>query len=84
MVHYPDPGPGDADLSFTLTKPQLLGISTGGGPDGVEHEGDPGALQRLLSVLETPLPPSRSSRHSEPPSSLAVHRSQGEARQVRA
>jgi hypothetical protein len=26
----------------------------GGGLDGVEHEGDPGALQRLLSVLETP------------------------------
>jgi alkyl sulfatase BDS1-like metallo-beta-lactamase superfamily hydrolase len=26
----------------------------GGGLDGVEHEGDPGALQRLLSVLDTP------------------------------
>jgi Alkyl sulfatase C-terminal len=54
LVHYPNPGPGDADLAFTLTKPQLLGPLAGGGPDGVEHNGDVGALQRLLSVLETP------------------------------
>ena len=54
MVHYPDPGPGDVDLSFTLTQPQLLGMLAGGGLDGLEHEGDPGAFQRLLSVLETP------------------------------
>ena len=40
LVHYQDPGPGAADLSFTLTKPQLLAML--------------GALQRLLSVLETP------------------------------
>jgi hypothetical protein len=26
----------------------------GGGPDGVEDNGDVGALQRLLSMLETP------------------------------
>jgi alkyl sulfatase BDS1-like metallo-beta-lactamase superfamily hydrolase len=54
LVHYQDPGPGDADLSFTLTKPQLLAMLTGGGLEGVEHQGDPGALQRLMSVLETP------------------------------
>ena len=52
MVHHPDPGPGDADLSFTLTKPQLLAMLAGGGLEGVEHQGDPGALQRLMSVLE--------------------------------
>jgi alkyl sulfatase BDS1-like metallo-beta-lactamase superfamily hydrolase len=54
LVHYQDPGPGAADLSFTLIKPQLLAMLAGGGLDGVEHQGDPGALQRLLSVLETP------------------------------
>jgi alkyl sulfatase BDS1-like metallo-beta-lactamase superfamily hydrolase len=54
LVHHPNPRPGDADLSFTLTKPQLLAMLAGGGLDGVEHEGDIGALQRLLSVLEIP------------------------------
>ena len=54
LVHYQDPGAGAADLSFTLTKPQLLAMLAGGGLEGVEHQGDPGALQRLLSVLETP------------------------------
>ena len=54
LVHYPNPGPGTADLAFTLTKPQLLAMLAGGGPDGVAHQGDLGALQRLLSVLETP------------------------------
>ena len=57
---YQNPGPGDAQLSFTLTKPQLLGVLAGGGLEGVAHNGDLGALQRLLSVLDTPLPPSRS------------------------
>jgi alkyl sulfatase BDS1-like metallo-beta-lactamase superfamily hydrolase len=54
LVHYPNPGPGDADLSFTLTKPQLLAMLAGGGLEGVGHQGDLGVLQRLLSVLETP------------------------------
>jgi alkyl sulfatase BDS1-like metallo-beta-lactamase superfamily hydrolase len=34
LVHYPNPGPGTADLAFTLTKPQLLAMLAGGGPDG--------------------------------------------------
>jgi alkyl sulfatase BDS1-like metallo-beta-lactamase superfamily hydrolase len=54
LVHYPNPGPGTADLAFTLTKPQLLAMLAGGDPDGVAHQGDLGALRRLLSVLEHP------------------------------
>jgi alkyl sulfatase BDS1-like metallo-beta-lactamase superfamily hydrolase len=54
LVHYQNPGPGDADLSFTLTKPQLLGMLAGGGLEDVEHRGNLGVLQRLLSVLDTP------------------------------
>jgi alkyl sulfatase BDS1-like metallo-beta-lactamase superfamily hydrolase len=54
LVHYSNPGPGTADLAFTLTRPQLLAMLAGGGPDGVAHQGDLGALQRLLNVLETP------------------------------
>ena len=54
LAHYSNPGPGTADPAFTLTKPQLLAMLAGGGPDGVAHQGDLGALQRLLNVLETP------------------------------
>jgi alkyl sulfatase BDS1-like metallo-beta-lactamase superfamily hydrolase len=54
LVHYPNLGPSDADLAFTPAKPQLLGMLAGGDPEDVEHEGDLGALQRLLSVLQTP------------------------------
>jgi alkyl sulfatase BDS1-like metallo-beta-lactamase superfamily hydrolase len=32
LVHYPNPGPGTADLAFTLTKPQLLAMLAGGAP----------------------------------------------------
>ena len=32
----------DADLTVTLTKPQLLGLLAGSGLDGIEHTGDPG------------------------------------------
>jgi alkyl sulfatase BDS1-like metallo-beta-lactamase superfamily hydrolase len=45
-----------ADLSLSLTKPQLLGLLTGGGLNGIEHTGDPSALSRLLAVLDAPDP----------------------------
>jgi hypothetical protein len=32
LVHDPNPGPGAADLAFTLTKPQLLAMLAGGAP----------------------------------------------------
>jgi alkyl sulfatase BDS1-like metallo-beta-lactamase superfamily hydrolase len=45
-----------ADLTLTLTKPQLLGLLGGGGLAGIEHAGDPAALTRLLAVLDEPDP----------------------------
>jgi Alkyl sulfatase C-terminal len=63
LVHYPNPGSGDAELSLTLTKPQLLTMLGGGDPDGVAHQGDLGALQRLLTCSRPPLQPSPSSPH---------------------
>jgi alkyl sulfatase BDS1-like metallo-beta-lactamase superfamily hydrolase len=54
LTHYPDPPSGEADLTLTLTKPQLLGMLAGAGMDGVEHAGDLGAIQRLLGVLDNP------------------------------
>jgi alkyl sulfatase BDS1-like metallo-beta-lactamase superfamily hydrolase len=46
-----------ADLTLSLTKPQLLGLLAGGGGlDGIEHTGDLAVLGRLLALLDTPDP----------------------------
>ncbi len=62
LIHHPNPSEGtgaaddQADLSLTLTKPQLLGLlgGTASGLDGIEHSGDPGVLQRLVGLLDRP------------------------------
>jgi len=54
LVHAPHAGDGPADLSLTLTKPQLLGLLAGGGLDGIGHEGDPGVVGRLVGLLDEP------------------------------
>ncbi|GAA3560192.1 alkyl/aryl-sulfatase [Streptomyces osmaniensis] len=56
LIHHPDPKDTRADLTLTLTKPQLLGLLGGRGLDGIEHEGDVGVLTRLLGLLDEPDP----------------------------
>ncbi|MFC4117068.1 alkyl/aryl-sulfatase [Nonomuraea zeae] len=56
LIHQADPPPQPADLTLTLTKPQLLGLLTGRPADGIEHEGDMDVLHRLTAVLEEPDP----------------------------
>lgn len=46
----------DADLTLSLTKLQLLGLMAGRGLDDIEHSGDPGVLQTLLGLLDSPDP----------------------------
>ncbi|WP_405015104.1 alkyl/aryl-sulfatase [Kitasatospora sp. NBC_01539] len=43
-----------ADLTLTLTKPQLLALLAGSDPENVEHDGDPTILKRLLSLVTPP------------------------------
>ncbi|MFG3345688.1 alkyl/aryl-sulfatase [Streptomyces sp. NPDC048018] len=45
-----------ADLTLTLTKAQLPALLGGQGLDGVDVDGDPSVLTRLVSVLDTPDP----------------------------
>jgi alkyl sulfatase BDS1-like metallo-beta-lactamase superfamily hydrolase len=45
-----------ADLTLTLTKPQLLGLLAGHGLDGIEHTGELAALSKLMGLLDTPDP----------------------------
>ncbi|MGW1990200.1 alkyl/aryl-sulfatase [Embleya sp. NPDC001921] len=42
-----------ADLTLTLTRPQLLGVLAGQGLDGVHVEGDPQVFARLAALLDT-------------------------------
>jgi alkyl sulfatase BDS1-like metallo-beta-lactamase superfamily hydrolase len=49
-------GQASADLTLTLTRPQFLGLLGGHGLDGIEHSGDPDALNRLMGVLDSPDP----------------------------
>ena len=56
LIHWANPAPGGTDLTLTLTKPQLLGMLAGKDPEGIQTTGDPGALQRLLGLLDTPDP----------------------------
>ncbi|MET9213035.1 MULTISPECIES: alkyl/aryl-sulfatase [unclassified Nocardia] len=55
LIHFTDPtdADGEADLTLTLTKPQLLGLLGGQGLDGIDHTGDLQQLQALTSVLVT-------------------------------
>ncbi|WP_371626668.1 MBL fold metallo-hydrolase [Streptomyces sp. NBC_01116] len=45
-----------ADLTLTLTKPQLLGVLAGNGLDGVGVQGDPRVFATLTGLLDTPDP----------------------------
>jgi alkyl sulfatase BDS1-like metallo-beta-lactamase superfamily hydrolase len=45
-----------ADVSLTLTKPQLLGVLAGQGLDGVTVDGDSKVLAALMGFLDTPDP----------------------------
>ncbi len=56
LIHHPTVGDDAADLSVTLSRPQLLGLLTTGNTDGVELSGDLGVLPRLTALTDAPDP----------------------------
>ncbi|NJP91865.1 MBL fold metallo-hydrolase [Nonomuraea sp. FMUSA5-5] len=56
FIQQPAPRDGAADLTLRLTKAQLVGLLTGKGVEGVRREGDTTVLQRLVAVLDRPVP----------------------------
>jgi len=52
LIQDVDPPHGRADLTVTLTKPELLALLGGGGLAGVHTDGDTGVVARLLGVLD--------------------------------
>ncbi|GAA4234136.1 alkyl sulfatase dimerization domain-containing protein [Actinomadura meridiana] len=49
-------GDGEADLTLTLTRPQLFALIAGDGTEGITSTGDAAALHRLLAVMDAPEP----------------------------
>ena len=56
LIHHPAPGDQAADLTVTLTKPQLLQVLATGEPGGINLSGDPAVLGRLMTLIDNPDP----------------------------
>ena len=56
LIHFPTTGNEAADLTVTLTRPQLVRLLATGQPDGAALSGDAGVLQRLMSLTDDPDP----------------------------
>jgi alkyl sulfatase BDS1-like metallo-beta-lactamase superfamily hydrolase len=54
LTHRVHRGEPDAELRLTLTRSLLLDVITGKGFEGIDHEGDIGAVGRLLDVIDAP------------------------------
>ena len=54
LIHHPTSRTKDADLVITLTKPQLLGLLGGAGPNGIQFDGDPKVFAMIASLTDEP------------------------------
>jgi alkyl sulfatase BDS1-like metallo-beta-lactamase superfamily hydrolase len=54
LIHYPTRRTPAADLTLTLTHPQLLGLLASGSLDGIESSGDQGVLRTLMGLVDSP------------------------------
>ena len=56
LIHYPTDVGRPADLTVTLTRPQLLQMLATGKPGDADLAGDPAVLPRLLALTDDPDP----------------------------
>jgi alkyl sulfatase BDS1-like metallo-beta-lactamase superfamily hydrolase len=56
LIHYPTRRTPQADLTATLTHPQLLALLASGSLEGIETSGDPSVLGTLMSLTDEPDP----------------------------
>ncbi|MET8864911.1 alkyl sulfatase dimerization domain-containing protein [Nonomuraea sp. NPDC004580] len=57
LIHERNPSGNGADLTLRLSKERLMSLLTSdGGADGLDHDGDLTVLRRLTAVLEQPTP----------------------------
>ena len=56
LIHHPTIHAEPADLTVTLTRPQLLAMLGGGSTDGVQFDGDPKVLATIIGLTDQPDP----------------------------
>ena len=56
LIHYLTTDKRSADLTVTLTKPQLLQLLATANPDGIDMSGDAAVVGRLMSLVDNPDP----------------------------
>jgi alkyl sulfatase BDS1-like metallo-beta-lactamase superfamily hydrolase len=56
LTHHPTTRTEPADLTVTLTRPQLLAMLGGAGTDGVHFDGDPKILAAITGLTDQPDP----------------------------
>jgi alkyl sulfatase BDS1-like metallo-beta-lactamase superfamily hydrolase len=56
LIHYPTRRTPQADLTITLTHPQLLGLVVSGSLDGIDTTGDQSVLATLMGLTDEPDP----------------------------
>ena len=56
LMHHPTRRTPRADLTLTMTRPQLLGRLASGSLDGIETTGDQSVLGTLVSLTDQPDP----------------------------
>ncbi len=54
LIHHPTKRDDPADLTITLTRPQLLALLGGAGHDGVHFDGDAAVVNTLVSLTDQP------------------------------
>jgi alkyl sulfatase BDS1-like metallo-beta-lactamase superfamily hydrolase len=54
LIHYPTSRTEPADLTVTLTRPQLLAMLVGAGTDGVRFDGDPKIIKTITGLTDQP------------------------------
>jgi alkyl sulfatase BDS1-like metallo-beta-lactamase superfamily hydrolase len=56
LIHHPTQRARRADLTLTLTQPQLPALLASGSLTGIDATGDPGVLKTLMSLTDEPDP----------------------------
>jgi len=54
LIHYVTSRDDPADLTVTLSKPQLLRMLGGAGTDGIHFDGDPGVFAEIVGLTDEP------------------------------